>query len=139
MKDPDTNVAGVDVGKASLDASIAKARPRRFDNTTEGIARMLAWLQDSGATLVVCEASGGYERQMANFLRSSNMPVHVAHALRVRSFARAAGYEAKTDDLDARILSEYGETFDLSSDPPGAGCALRCTWPRCPRYAATMI
>ena len=49
------------------------------------------------------------------------MPVHVAHPNKVRSFARAAGYEAKTDILDARVLSRYGEVFELDSTPADDG------------------
>ena len=37
--------------------------------------------------------------------------VQVAHPLRVRAFARACGYEAKTDPLDAQVLSRYGVVF----------------------------
>ena len=34
--------------------------------------------------------------------------MQVAHPLRVRAFARACGYEAKTDPLDVRVLARYG-------------------------------
>ena len=83
----------------------------------DGMAQMLSWLREGGATLVAFESSGGYERRLASFLRNSKMPYHAAHALRA-NFARAAGYEAKTDGIDARVLSEYGEKFDLSPDAP---------------------
>ena len=33
---------------------------------------------------------------------------------RVRAFARACGYEAKTDPLDAQVLSRYGVVFSES-------------------------
>ena len=123
MKDPETKsedkkVAGADVGKSNLDVSIARGRARRFANTPDGMARMLSWLREGGATLVAFESSGGYERGLASFLRGSGMPFHVADPRRVRNFARAAGYEAKTDGIDARMLSEYGERFDLSPDAP---------------------
>ena len=123
MKAPETKaedkkVAGVDVGKSNLDVSIARGKPLRFANTPDGMAQMLSWLREGGATLVAFESSGGYERRLASFLRNSKMPYHAAHALRVRNFARAAGYEAKTDGIDARVLSEYGEKFDLSPDAP---------------------
>ena len=117
-KSEDKKVAGADVGKSNLDVSIARGRARRFANTPDGMARMLSWLREGGATLVAFESSGGYERRLASFLRGSGMPFHVADPRRVRNFARAAGYEAKTDGIDARMLSEYGERFDLSPDAP---------------------
>ncbi len=40
--------------------------------------------------------------------------MQVAHPLRVRAFARACGYEAKTDSLDAQVLSRYGVVFTES-------------------------
>ena len=123
MKSPETEsedkkVAGADVGKSNLDASVARGRARRFANTPDGIAQMLSWLREGGATLVVFESSGGCERPMASFLRGSGMPFHAADPRRVRNFARAAGCEAKTDGIDARMLSECGERFALSPDAP---------------------
>ena len=35
----------------------------------------------------------------------------MVHPGRVRAFAKACGYEAKTDPLDAQVLSRYGEVF----------------------------
>ena len=43
-----------------------------------------------------------------NRLRAAGITVQVAHPLRVRAFARACGYEAKTDPLDARVLARDG-------------------------------
>ena len=40
--------------------------------------------------------------------------MQVAHPVRVRAFARACGYEAKTDPLDAQVLSRYGVVFSES-------------------------
>ena len=39
---------------------------------------------------------------------------------RVRAVARACGYEAKTDPLDAQVLSRYGPVLP-ESEPPGTG------------------
>lgn len=111
-------IAGVDVGKANLDASISAGAPRRFGNDPDGRARLLAWLRDSGATQVVCEATGGYERPLVRALHGAEVPVHVAHPLNVRKFAHVSGYEAKTDRIDAQVLARYGETFALMPTPP---------------------
>ena len=111
-------VAGIDVGKKLLDVSVSQGPVRSFYNTAEGIRALLAWMVTSGATEAVCESTGGYEREVARQLRDQGLAVHVAHPNKVRSFARAAGYEAKTDKIDARVLSRYGEVFQLARKLP---------------------
>ena len=61
-------------------------------------------------------SSGGYERLVVGKLRETALNVQVAHP-RVRAFARACGYEAKTDPLDAQVLSRYGECSDTVAQP----------------------
>ena len=112
-------VAGIDVGKWRLDVSVSQGPVCSFDNTAEGIAALLNWIASGGASEAVCEPTGGYEREVVRQLRESGLPVHVAHPNKVRNFARAAGQEAKTDVLDARVLSHYGEVFKLASRLPG--------------------
>ena len=106
-------VAGIDVGKASLDVSVSAGLVRRFDNPPAGLAVLVDWLEHAGVTDVVCESTGGYERALVRRLRSTAWSLHVAHPNRVRNFVRAAGHQAKTDALDARMLSRYGAVFDL--------------------------
>ena len=40
-------VSGIDVGKKSLDVSVSKGPVRSFDNTAEGIAALLQWVESS--------------------------------------------------------------------------------------------
>ncbi len=114
-------VAGIDVGKWRLDVSVSQGPVRSFDNTAEGIAALLGWVTSQGANEAVCEPTGGYERELVRRLQESGLPVHVAHPNKVRNFARAAGHEAKTDVLDARVLSHYGEVFQLADRLPDDG------------------
>ena len=58
---------------------------------------------------VICEPSGGYERDLLEALWSAGIPVSLVNAARVRSFARAQGLLAKTDEIDASVLREFGE------------------------------
>ena len=106
-------VAGIDVGKTTLDGSVSAGRVRRFANTPSGITALVGWLECQGVTDVVCESTGGYERAMVRRMQSQAWSVHVAHPNRVRHFARAAGYQAKTDRLDAQMLARYGQAFPL--------------------------
>jgi len=67
-----------------------------------------------GPLLVVCEATGGYERHVLAICVELGVAVHKAHGARVRHFARYLGLLAKTDPIDARVLALYGlKTQDL--------------------------
>ena len=68
-----------------------------------------------GVTRAVCESTGGYERLPVSELRATAIVLQVAHLLRVRAFARACGYQEKTDPLDAQVLSRYGVAFSESN------------------------
>ena len=110
-------VAGIDVGKVNLDASVSEGPVIRFDNTAAGLTRLLKHLRALDVTTAVCESTGGYERLLVNRLRETEIAVYVAHPNRVRAFARACGYEAKTDPRDAQVLSRYGQVFPDAKTP----------------------
>lgn len=96
---------GVDVSKTFLDVD-GLDKPARFANTAEGLALLLKALP-AGAHLV-CEASGGYERALCTAAWAAQKPVSVVSPSRVRAYARSRGQLAKTDRLDAAILTAYG-------------------------------
>ena len=110
-------VAGIDVGKANLDVSVSEGPVLRFDNTASGVTKLLRHLRDYAVALAVCEPTGGYERRLVSRLRNTEIPLKVAHPSRVRAFARACGYEAKTDPRDAQVLSRYGQVFPEAETP----------------------
>jgi transposase len=64
-------------------------------------------LSGHAITLVVMEATGGYERPMEQALRSLNIPVAIVNPRQARDFARALGRRAKTDRIDAAILARF--------------------------------
>ena len=53
------------------------------------------------------EASGGYERQAAEELRRTGIPVSVVNPTHVRRFCQGMGTLAKTDVKDARMIAYY--------------------------------
>jgi transposase len=82
-----------------------------------------------GPLLVVCEATGGYERHVLEVCEELGIAAHKAHGSRVRHFARYLGLLAKhalgldpgTDPIDARVLALYGlKTTDLRLYVPPA-------------------
>lgn len=64
--------------------------------------------QGLGPLVVVCEATGGYERHILMAAEALGLPLHRAHGTRTRLFARYRGQSAKTDPIDARLLALYG-------------------------------
>ena len=107
-------VAGIDVAKATLEVSVSEGPVLSFENSATGIRNLLRHLERTEVTGAVCEPTGGYERLVVGKLRETAISVQVAHPVRVRAFARACGYEAKTDPLDAQVLSRYGVVFSES-------------------------
>lgn len=102
-------VVGIDVSKSKLDAYVnASGEARQVTNDPAGHRDVAAWAARSGASIVVMEASGGYEKSVARALRRSRFTVHVVDPKRVRLYARAMGQLAKTDRIDARVIAEFG-------------------------------
>ena len=61
--------------------------------------------------MAVCESTGGYERLVVDRLRKTRIHLHLAQPTRVRALARACGYQSKTDQRDAQVLSRFGSVF----------------------------
>ena len=57
--------------------------------------------------LVVLEATGGYEADVAAAVALAGVPVAVVNPRQVRDFAKAIGRLAKTDALDADVLARF--------------------------------
>jgi len=103
---------GIDVSQSVLDIHVQPdGTARQFANTSEDIAALLAWLRSLGVTLVVLEASGGYENEVLTTHSLGGLPVCLINPQRVRNFAKARGRLAKTDALDAAVLADFAETF----------------------------
>jgi len=100
---------GVDIGKAGLDVSFPGQVPCRYANSAAGITELIKVLGKLPGSQVVCEPSGGYERDLLESLWAAGLAVSLVHAARVRSFARAQGRLAKSDPIDAVVLREFGE------------------------------
>jgi len=66
-------------------------------------------LQASAPSLIVLEATGGYEVAVVAALATAALPVVVLNARQVRDFARATGRLAKTDAIDAGVLAHFAE------------------------------
>jgi transposase len=102
-----TIYAGLDIAKQNLQLHW-EGRSHDLPNSSAGYRQLLKLLQAHPVVQVVCEATGGYEREVVAALHEAGVPVSVLNPARVRHFARALGQRAKTDDIDAAVLSDYG-------------------------------
>jgi transposase len=99
---------GIDVSKEWLDIAVGQEN-FRINQNKKAIDEAIKKIKLHQILLCVVESTGGYERLVVDRLRKAKLNVHVAHPFRVRMFAKAKGLLAKTDKLDAYVLSEYGE------------------------------
>ena len=101
---------GIDVAKAQLDVALRPTDERwAVANDAPGIATLVARLQVRHPTLIVLEASGGYQRAVVAALATAGLPVAVVNPRQARDVAKATGQLAKTDALDARALAHFAE------------------------------
>jgi transposase len=103
---------GIDVAKDRLDVhlrptGVAFALPRDAAGLERLVARLAALGPD--LTLVVLEATGGFEVAVAAALAGAGLPLAVVNPRQIRAFARALGRLAKTDRLDAEAIALFAE------------------------------
>lgn len=109
---------GLDVSKAQLDVSVRPTGARwQVPNTEAGIRDLVARLQGVAPTLVILEATGGYELLAASALTVAGLAVALVNPRQVRHFGRAIGQLAKTDRLDADLLALFGERVQPAPRP----------------------
>jgi transposase len=101
---------GLDVAKLSLELHLAD-RFHSLANDQKGHTQLLKLLRSHPGAHVVCEATGGYEQPVVRALQAADIPVSIIEAARVRYYARAQGQRAKTDPIDAAVLTAYGHAF----------------------------
>lgn len=103
---------GVDVGKRFLDIAISGSpRVLHIPNTKAAIAKAVRRLLDEGVQRTIVEATGGYEEAFLEAACEAGLWVARVNPRQARNFASATGELAKTDEIDARLLSLMAETF----------------------------
>ncbi len=111
---------GLDVAKATLDVAVRPSGEHwQVANDEAGIAELVARLRRLTPVLLVCEATGGFERPAIAALAAAGVPVVVANPRQVRDFAKGTGQLAKTDRLDAAILALFAERVRPTPRPLG--------------------
>jgi transposase len=104
-------VIGIDVSKHYLDLfDIARGQAEQWPNSCEAVEALAARFAAADA-FVVFEATGCYDRRLRLALAAVGVRFARVNPRRARDFARAAGFLAKTDRLDARMLAAMGQAL----------------------------
>lgn len=103
---------GIDVSKDELVVvweGVAGARAYSNDDSgQQALVKALKHKDSTPPALIVLEATGGYQRGVVAALSAARLPVVVVNPRHVRDFAKATGRLAKTDQIDARVLADFG-------------------------------
>ena len=110
----ETNI-GIDISKDHLDVHrLPGDERRRFDNSKAGHKALIRWIGDTPAR-VVYEPTGRYHRTLERALAAAGMPIAKVNPRQARRFAEATGNLAKTDALDAAMLTRMGAVLSLEA------------------------
>ena len=109
---PESIVVGIDIAKQTGDAALGitgHLEPFATDDT--GHDTLVARLSGLAVDLIVMEATGGLERDLACLLQAAGFAVAVINPRQARDFAKALGSLAKTDRIDAKALAELAQVL----------------------------
>jgi transposase len=111
----DPITVGIDVSKATLVVAVHPTGDQWVSETTPAaLETLVARLVTLAPTIIVVEATGGYERALAAQCATVPLPIAVVNPRQVRAFAQALGRTAKTDDIDAHLLAAFGARIQPS-------------------------
>ncbi len=108
---------GIDVSKSKLHLGNSKKFLKEFSNSSQGHQELIKLISEHDSTLVIVEASGGYERSLCEALQDAGIDVHVAQPGCVRHFAKSLKVLAKTDQIDATVIARFGEATQPKATP----------------------
>jgi transposase len=112
------SILSIDISKDFLDTQgLPQNWRRRLGNDPEGIAIILAEAKKRQA-MVIFEATSIYDRGLIQALDATSHPYHRANPRKARDYAKAAGFLAKTDRVDADMLAHYAAHVPLPFTEP---------------------
>lgn len=102
---------GIDISKNDFCVALyGSNKVIKFDNSDLGFANLLKeYKLIIENTLVVVEATGGYEAALIKALQNKNIAVHRANTRVVKSFIRSLSKLGKSDSIDALGLARYAK------------------------------
>lgn len=117
MSDNTSLCIGIDVSKQRLDLAWGpEGSVESLPNEPEVHEALAARVRAMQPQLIVLEATGGYEFEVASTLQLAGLPVLVVNPRQARDFARSMGLLAKTDAIDARALARFAQVLARRTD-----------------------
>jgi len=111
---------GIDVAKNSFEVAVtSESQTLNLSNDEAGHGELCQLLVPL-APLVLLEATGGYERDLALALAAAGLRVSVINPRQARDSARCVGKLAKTDRIDAQVLRGFAAMLDAQGHAPRA-------------------
>lgn len=117
MNSNSKNYIAIDIAKDSL-AVKCEAFSGPFDYTPAGLKKLVGKIHCMDAPIVVCEATGGYERKLMDCMGENAIDLALVNPARVRAFAKSEGIKAKTDPMDAALLLNFAQSKNVQPTPP---------------------
>lgn len=110
---------GIDVAKNSFEVAVTgEVQTLNLSNEEAGHAELCQLLIPLAPRLVLLEATGGYEQDLALALAAAGLRVSVINPRQARDFARCTGRLAKTDRIDAQALRDFAAMLDSQGHEP---------------------
>jgi transposase len=106
------NYIAIDIARESL-AVYSEQYNGTVSYDRTGLKKILNLVSQTTAPLVVCEATGGYEKELLSLLRQHGIDLNLVNPARVRAFAKSEGLKAKTDPIDAQMLMRFAQSKQL--------------------------
>jgi transposase len=107
---------GIDVAKDRLDVHVLP-QDEAFSvaRNGAGLAALVERLKPLFPSLVVVEATGGFETIAAAALAGAGLPLVIVNPAHIRHYAAALGKRAKTDAIDAFVIARFAQ--DVRPEP----------------------
>ncbi|GLZ89615.1 IS110 family transposase [Metapseudomonas resinovorans] len=110
------SVVGIDIAKHSFDIATLQANGKyrtkaKLANDPAGFQVLQQWLlkHSEAHAWIVMEATGIYHEALAEWLHGEGFRVCVLNPAQVAHYARSRLQRVKTDQVDAKLIAEYGE------------------------------
>jgi transposase len=101
---------GIDVAQATLEIAVRPTGESwQVANDEIAFGALVDRLRELAPTLIVLEATGGFQLPVVGALAAAGLPVVAMNPRQVRDFAKATGKLAKTDRIDAQVLAHFAD------------------------------
>lgn len=118
MADHNNCCVGIDVAKEKLDVATSDNRKvYTFEYNKSGLKKLIAFITECCPQKICLEATGGWERELVVALHQHQFEVAVVNPRQIRDFAKATNQLAKTDEIDARIITQFAKLMQPRITP----------------------